>query len=409
MHNSSAWLLVVMLALAALLTSKRDSLLVSAIDNAFAGWVMSVTPGEKQEATQLAIVEIDEASLELTDGWPWQPIDYAIFLQAVNAAQASVVAIDHPVQWGDQKPTYLDLMVNTAFQTPNLLLPYYGVPAASQLDEQTPANLRETRLLDLGGDRTKLASVICGVHSATELLQTAKSTMLPSLAVEAELANGNSLLIAERNQQIVPTLSFEAWRIHKRGSLGDLYIQLGESIDISGSPVCQISEFGGILVDYRMLAKVPRLSYRELLTAYERVKAGDDVADTELNILNNRIVLLGRVDAEAKKINSSIGTRISRVEQLAATITTIFRGKSFVPANHYVWFVLALGYGILGLLVLKLNRKGAILLALAICCCYPLVAATAAQLSWQLYPLALPVACTVVLMLIALSRKKRPA
>src|ERR1043166_8583639 len=100
-RHAPLFMLLVLLFGLVLMRESRE-LPGATIEESFINWLAVNTPREVSTAP-LALVEIDDSSIGEEHPWPWSPLDYALFLNAVQQFQPSVVAIEPVLEWDEKK------------------------------------------------------------------------------------------------------------------------------------------------------------------------------------------------------------------------------------------------------------------------------------------------------------------
>ena len=90
------FMLLVLLAGFALNMQSRQEPLAS-WDNAFADF-LAMNSRHGAPPAPVTLVEINDASIAAKP-WPWTPLDFSLFFQAVEPLQPDVVAVDEMLDW----------------------------------------------------------------------------------------------------------------------------------------------------------------------------------------------------------------------------------------------------------------------------------------------------------------------
>jgi len=107
---------------------------LAAWDNAFADF-LAMNSRHGAAPAPVVLVEINDSSLA-GKPWPWTPLDFSVFFQAVLPAQPDVIAIDEVLDWNrfalpeDQQrklPQYEAIMRDHILRSPPFHLPVMPV------------------------------------------------------------------------------------------------------------------------------------------------------------------------------------------------------------------------------------------------------------------------------------------
>ena len=70
----------------------------------------------------MTLVELNQAVLAGRNKWPLPPLDYALFLQALEEFRPAVVAIEPVLTWSRSQSEAERMLANRALQFPKLVL-----------------------------------------------------------------------------------------------------------------------------------------------------------------------------------------------------------------------------------------------------------------------------------------------
>ena len=71
------------------------------VDRVFVDWLAANT-ARNLPAPPCILTEVNDSSLEDKHAWPWSPLDFALFLQAVTEFEPRVIAIEPVLNWENQ-------------------------------------------------------------------------------------------------------------------------------------------------------------------------------------------------------------------------------------------------------------------------------------------------------------------
>lgn len=389
-----------------LVTINRQAPAIKRIDRAFSGWVFDNLALDSDAADDVLIISIDEESITLAGGWPWQPLDYALFLNAAREGNASVTAVDHPLAWSDPDTPYLDLLVNTAYRTRNLVLPYVATTSGENPPATATEDIPRSHLDSPAANTARLPRLTPTQTSMPELLPAARAGFIPPPASQSPVSHAS--LVAMLDGQMVPSLALEAWRLHVRAPLREVRPLPGSLLEWNDRPVVPMNPEGECVVDFRHLDAIDQIPYRELLTALDDRGNSQNQENPGLARLDEALVIMGRTTPNARTLTTPWGRRISPCEFLATTMATLLSGHSPRPAPLTVWLLICAAFTLPAILLTHLRPAAFLRLLVVFLCLYLAAALSALHHAWTLLPASLPLACTLLLLLVRLLRGRDP-
>jgi len=312
-------------------------------------WVdfLATTSRMAQPEAPVTLVAIDEGSLQ-EHPWPWSPLDFSLFFQAVIPTNPAVLAVDEVLDWDrfllpdaqmKKLPQYEKILLDQIHRAPRMLLgSLLGFPD----DPQVAPPWQEVPLLrQVQGDLRELPEFPIVERQPTEEYRLAATIGFTNLPPTQERYNSVPLLFRQ-NGQVVPSFPLQAMMMWSRLTPDEVSVVLGSHIDLSHKRRIPIDARGRMRVDFA--APRGQVSFDDLLFASEQAAAGRPPV-VNLSRLKGRIVLLSRTDSKAQTVPLAARRHGSPGELFAAAIATMqthsFIRRAPVWAESTILLVLA--------------------------------------------------------------------
>lgn len=381
------------LILGVILWWKADVKPFAVVDRTYAGW-LSANAHRMPEQVPLALVQIDNSSLQTQNAWPWKPLDYALFFQTILPFHPAVIGVVPPLEWKKTKVanhelTAQDLQYTTVLhdfllQTPKLLLASkFGNAEDSELlpPMQEMPTLRHVR-----GDVSQLPAFNIVTQQAQKSLRLAGTSGFTNLNDGDSEKNTVPLLLSYRGE-VVPSFVLEAAMLWLKLTPDDVRVELGKAIRMGNRFSIPIDRRGNMQVNFHH--RIGGVGFGDLLLAASQTQAHLP-SKIPRDGFHKKLVLLARTDSASKTVRFANGEKASPGELFAQAIATI-QSQSFIreaPMTVSVLLILlALVWGALALRIGKLNAVMASLFLLVI---YLLACLAIFQKTTTLMPLFLP-------------------
>jgi hypothetical protein len=355
----------------------------------------------------VVLVAIDENSLA-DHPWPWNPLDFSLFLRAAQTFRPDVVVIDEVLDWDhtnlpaserQKLPQYERMLRDTLLRTPKVLL---GQRLGWPDDPDVVPPLHEAPFF------RRVTGNLLEVPEWTAIEAQPKEEFRLSSAVGfTNLPQGlpsttKVPLVLRYQGQIVPSLVLQAAILWHKLSADEIEVVLGSHVALGPKRRIPIDKRGQMRLNFG--AEALRIGYDELLLAAEQV-AAKQKPKIPVERLAGSIALLSRTDPASRTLPVTLRGRVSPGEILATAIATIQGGV--YPSLAPRWFNFALiGVAALaGLMIPRWKRTTVALGAFAVLLLYLLTAVAVMHLEGICLPLVLPVG---LLLFIVLYRAATP-
>jgi len=369
-------ILVLLAGLALIRESRHDEL--AAWDNAFADFLaMNSRPGAKP--APVTLVEINDSSLKRINQWPWNPLDYSRFFEAVLPLKPEVVAIDQVLDWERaivlteeeqvrRLPQYQNMLRNNILRAPKMLLgAELGVPEDPQVvPEVQPVPL----LRRVSGPLRDIPEFTVVEQQPSESFRLSSTTGFVNLPETPDRSNSVPLLFRYRGQ-VTPAFALQAVMLWAQLTPDDVVVDSGSHIALGAKLRIPIDATGRMRVNFG----VPRggLDYEELMLASEQKEAGRK-AIASLEQIKSGIVLLSRTDQDARTIPLAARRNGSPGELFAAAIATI-QNRSFIrQAPPWAQYAVVAALMLFGYWVPRWKKSQTVLRGLVALAAYVLIA-----------------------------------
>ncbi len=406
MLRSTAWVALLVLMTGLIVTFNRSESQIRRWDSAFAAWIEANTPLPYQVQPEVVIIEIDQRAVELAGGWPWQPLDYALFLRAIGSFNPSVVVIDHPPVWTSPSRSDLAPLETWALRTPRLAI------AARPTKAHTSSTVAEKSAESDAAD--SLASPVgrfIGSLSALPVMEDAFVLPSPAIAQAASVAplltwlqDGPAVvsapLLLARGGHALPTLILESARLHLRALPAEVVAAPGAELVIKDHTLA-LAEDGSMPIDLRLLNLIPRWTFSDLL-----VEAKSGEASPLASLIRDRIVVLGRVGTDVETLPTASGRPYPPVELVAASLATLLDGIPPREAPTTAWLIITGAICLLALTMGRFGFAGFLRLVVVVACTYFAAASALLYHRHLLLPVSLPAILLALLVLVKLATSR---
>jgi hypothetical protein len=371
---------------------------------------------QAQKEAPVTLVGIDDGALQ-EHPWPWSPLDFSLFFQAVLPHAPAVLAVDEVLDWDRfalpesqmrKLPQYEKILLDHIHRAPRMLL---GAQLGFPEDPQVQPPWQEVPLLrQVKGDATKLPEFPIVERQPSEDYRLAGTIGFTNLPPTRERYNSVPLIFRHHGQ-VVPSFPLQAMMMWARLTPDEVSVEIGSHIELGQKRRVPIDNRGRMRVDFA----TPRggLSFDDMLFATEQTSAGTHPV-VDLGKLKGRVVLLSRVDAQARKIPLAARRNGSPGELFAAAIATM-QNQSFIQrAPVWVEVTVLLALAVLGFIVPGWTRLNTVAAAFVFVAIYVMIAMAVFN-QWLIWlPCVMPagaVLCFVVFRLVtsdAVPKPKKP-
>ena len=339
----------------------------------------------------VTIVELNQAVLAGRNKWPLPPLDYALFLQALEEYRPAVVAIEPVLSWSRSQADAERMLANRALQFPKLVL---GVVAANSgwHESDDSAGVVPDALRNVIGDTRRIPAADEIVARPTRDLQA--MALLGSTEQAKGVPPAVPLLMRYRGQ-VLPTFTLQTALAWLKVTPGEVQVRLGSYIRLPDGRRIPIDDGGYMLVDPYAPARVSRLGFDDLLLLAEQgTKAsGNERINLEAPSAGG-ITLLGRTDPSVViSFPGAASADESRapIDWTAAALASIQRADYIHRLPWWGEWLLLLGLVLFGTWLQTRVRIGALLLAATLVIVYAVAAwILYDRLRWWL-PISMPI------------------
>lgn len=320
--------LVLLAGLALIYESRQEPL--AAWDNAFADF-LAMHSRRSAPPAPVTLVAIDDSSLA-NHPWPWTPLDYSLFFQAVLPLKPEVFAVDEVLDWSrfglpdDQQrklPQYEKILHDMILSAPKVLL---GSALGFPEDPSVIPPLQEVPTVrNVQGAAGRIPEFTMIERQPTENFRLSSTVGFINLPLVYDRHSSVPLVLRYRGQ-VVPAFPLQAVMLWMKLTPDDVAVELGAHIRLGKTLRIPIDDAGRMRVDFGS----PRagFSFDELILASEQAAAGR-APRVPLDRLKGGIVLLARTDTAARTVPLAAGRKGSPGELFAAAIATI-QNQSFI-------------------------------------------------------------------------------
>lgn len=315
---------------------------VAVADGALGGWLTQRGWRTAPQVAPVTLVAIDDSSLA-SHAWPWTPLDFSLFFQALLPLQPGVVVIEEVLDWeraalspGDRQklPQYERILRDALLRAPKAVL---GAELGWPEDPQAVPPLQETPLLrKVQGDLREIPEWNSVERQPKEEYRLSTAPGFSNLPTGRGALHSVPLVLRYRGQ-VVPTLALQAAMLWHGLSADEVSVALGSHIALGDKARIPIDARGEMRVHFG----VPRTTFGfdDLLLSAEQIAAKQKPSIPAEQIAGS-IALLARTDRAAQTLRLGTGKAGSPGELWAAAIATIQSG-AFIRRVAW-WFDVAL-------------------------------------------------------------------
>lgn len=399
-------ILVTLAGLALNVLSREEPL--ATWDNAFADF-LAMNSRHGAAPAPMTLVEINDATLA-SKPWPWTPLDFSLFFQAVEPQQPDVVAVDEVLDWNRfalpedhqrKLPQYEKILHDHILRATKVLLgAELGVPE----DAEVIPPLQPVPILrNVKGPIAGVPEYTAIQHEPKEDFRLSTAIGFTNLPPVHARYNSVPLLFSYRGE-ITPSFTLQAVLLWAKLTPDDVKVELGSRVSLGDKIEIPIDAAGRMRVDFGS----PRVSYGldDLILASEQADAGRTPA-IPLEQLKHSVVLLSRTDSDARTLPLAANRNGSPGELFAAAIATI-QNQSFIAAvPQWARYAVILAFGIVSYFVPARKKKTAVFMGIVALSVYGLVAMAVFN-RWLLWlPFCIPAGMTLFFVLIRVSTPSR--
>ena len=407
-------LLALLAGLALLNQSKIEPL--ASWDNAFTDF-LAMNSRRGTQPSSVTLVKIDDATLA-SHPWPWNPLDYSLFIPATLPLKPSVLAIDQVLDWdraivlpeneNRKLPQYETILRDNILRAPKMLLgSTLGVPD----DPEVIPPLQEVPLLrNVKGSISEIPEYTAVELQPSEEYRLSSTIGFTNLPPRYAHFNSVPLLLRYRGQ-VTPTFPLQAVLLWAKLTPDDVTVEMGSSIDIGKKFHIPIDSAGRMRVDFG--APFASFSRDDLLLASEQKEAGGKPI-VPIDQVTNSIVLLSRTDAAARTIPLAARRNGSPGELFASAIATIQNQSFILPVPEWAQYTIIAVFMLWSFRIPRMKKTRTIIYGIFMLAIYGLVA-LGVFTRWLLWmPGVLPVGIVAVCVLFRLAtpdsfgKPKRP-
>ncbi len=395
MHKSALWPALFLILCGLFLLREMEHPVVRAVDARFHDWVAAQGKSPARRSA-LTIVEINDASMVRDAGWPWRPLDYALFLKAVLPARPGVVGIEPILHW-EEEAASRGILQSYVLRTPKLLL-------AADLDVVRDPDARIIPLPILRKVSGNLAGLPefagLGDAPAEEIAERAvlRAVHLPQ---DSDGHLRRIPMVMRYRGDAIPSFVLQALMLWLQLVPDQVELKIGDSVRLGDVVEVPIDGEGCMQVNFNCLHSVQRIGFEDLLVAVEAGETGVE-SDFDLSQLARHIVLLGRTDKLARELGVVGQRHVSRVEALAAAIATIQQRGFQRDLTGWPLLAMVVCIGLLCFPAWRLPKSFCLWLTLIVCAAYGMVAVAVYNAQHVFLPIALPFGLMVLLLIMRL-------
>ncbi len=360
MRSQTAWLFLAVALLGLLVWREADRPWLAEWDQRFHAWIISNSPAPVKWGKQVVLVEIDDNAMEAQPEWPWQALDYALFLRLAEARQPAAVGIVPAIpESAASEVTYDGLLADLMIRAPRLAInAAISVQPDRWAPDETPA--AELPVLSkVGGNVTSMKDYATVSQSSAERFRV----LVPVGATHAPA----SRLIEDRvplayrfSGSLVPSFVAQVARMALNVAEQEMICFPGEEFAFGDKLELPVDSSASLVADWRALQFVERVSYFDLLVAARQ--SDQPGQEALLETLRGRVVLLGRTDAASKVRLDSYARPVSEAEYHAMAISMLLNRAWVHRSPWWIAIPVIAGGILLTLTVVGLSRFHALLL-----------------------------------------------
>lgn len=393
MHRSAPQLMLIVLLLGLVLMRESHDPPLANLEANFVNWLASNTTRQNTMAP-LALVEINDASLETQHYWPWLPLDYALFFENVLRFKPTVVGVEPILTWNEKElppddqmkfPQFENILLQRMRRAPKVLVAaQLGFPEDFDL---TPPLQPLPLLRRITGSVRDIPSFTIVEKQPKEEMRLSARLGFVNLPVSTDPYRKAPLLFSYQGQ-IVPSFVLQALMMWFSLSPEDIRADIGSQIMLGDRFAVPIDETGSMVIDFK--TPFTRVGFDDLLLATTQMDANSQPIVAR-SAIDGKFALLARVDAAARTLRFSNGQTGAPGELFAAAIATVQSQSFFREIGAWFDGLVIAVMMFFGWFVYRRPRGYAPWMALVLLTAYLMVALLVFSLHRLALPLVLPV------------------
>lgn len=279
----------------------------------------------------MTLIEIDDASLA-DHPWPWSPLDFSLYFQAILPFRPEVVAIDEVLDWNrfalpaDQQlklPQYEKILRDSILRAPKVLLgAHLGYPE----DPAVIPPLQEVPLVkNVLGDVRDIPEFTAVEQQPAEEYRLSATIGFVNLPT-ARLRYNSVPLVLRYRGQVIPSFVLQAVMLWKKLTPDEIRVELGSHVQLGNEMRVPIDSAGRMRVNFG----TPRsaFGFDDLLLSAELLEAGQP-SKVPIEQIAGGVVLLARTEKNARDLPLAALRKGSPGELFAGAIATI-QNQTFI-------------------------------------------------------------------------------
>jgi hypothetical protein len=307
------------------------------------GWrdLLSRRQSAPASVAPITQVDIDEAAIEEL-GWPWSPLDFAVFLQATIPLDTPVVAtepaFDFPAdrmkpEVRDRLAQYRSMLLDQVHRTPRLVL---GARLGFPDDFQVVPPLEAVPVLRrFSGSILEVPEYTALESWSSEEYRLSTQPGFSNIPENPSLPTSAPMVLRYRGQ-LVPTLPLQVLMIMQRALPDDVEVAIGNYVQVGPRMRLPINASGRMPVNFAVGCQ--RVPYLEFLRM--RAEQKPDPKSSGYR----RPILLVRTDASSRTLKWPGREAISPGHLMATAVATARLGAFRQPTPPWVpWAIIACG------------------------------------------------------------------
>ena len=326
MLKQTAQFMLVLLVLGILLLLESRQEFGSSVDDRYVQW-LAANAAQHAAGAPLTLVEIDDSSLAEKHAWPWSPLDFALFFQAILPCKPAVVAVEPVLDWDKNQfpkeeqpklPQYENILHNHLLGTPKAVLgAQLGIPEDSDV---LPAMLPVPLIRNIQGDKNGIPEFTDVASQPKEALRLAATIGFTNLLPSPGVAARKIPLLFRYRGELVPSFVLQTVMLWLKLPPDQIKGVCGSHLALGDNTLIPIDQTGAMWVNFE--PSFTRFGCDELLVAVSLKNAGQP-ADLPLERVADGITLLARTDAASRVFEFPGNRKGSSGELMASAIATI--------------------------------------------------------------------------------------
>jgi len=346
MQKIPALLMIIVLIVGLFLMRESRMAPLDEVDEMFVDWLAANTSHNLPTA-RCVLVEINDSSLEDKHAWPWSPLDFALFLQAILEFEPKVIAIAPVLEWEDQPAGDGEGLRRVQFEhsLDDFILRAKSIVLGADLgfppDPDVVPPLQPAPFFrHVRGDAGGLRQFTAIEEEPKEEYRVAPQLALGFLNLPARNEVTRSMpLVLNYRGMVVPSFVLQTVLLSMKLTTDDVTVDLGSSVQLGNKGSIPIDGAGAMRVDFG--SPITRFGFDDLLLAVQQAHSGRPPI-VPLDLLRGRVVLLARTDKAACTLRLPSGREGSPGELFAAAIATI-QNQAFAHRVSALFDLLLIG------------------------------------------------------------------